>query len=171
MTTRIVLAMHGMPAKDFPEDEVIELVKLHRIMDKAGNHAPSDMRHRYTQLDHKIRNWKRTPENDPFWASSIALAEEMQAATGFDVIVGFNEFCGPSLENAIDAAASAGATKVIVVTPMMTPGGEHSEEDIPEAISSAKSRYEGVEFIYAWPFPTTDVVSFLASQIRKFHDT
>jgi hypothetical protein len=28
---------------------------------------------------------------------------------------------------------------VIVVTPMMTPGGEHSEEDFPEAISSAKN--------------------------------
>jgi len=85
-----------------------------------------------------------------------------------DVSIGFNEFCEPSLEDALDSAASAGAKRVIVVTPMMTPGGEHSEEDIPEAISSAKRRFEGVEFIYAWPFSIEDVVAFLTSQISRF---
>ncbi|MHA1925545.1 MAG: sirohydrochlorin chelatase [Candidatus Thorarchaeota archaeon] len=170
MTTRIVLAMHGMPPKDFPEDEVVDLVKLHRIIENTGDQAPAEMRIRFKQLDDKIRNWNRTPENDPFWASSKRLAENLQTATGFEVVVGFNEFCAPSLEAAINEAAGSGAARVIVVTPMMTPGGEHSEDDIPEAISAAKNRFDEVEFIYAWPFPTADVVSFLLSQIRKFYD-
>ncbi|MHA2140617.1 MAG: sirohydrochlorin chelatase [Candidatus Thorarchaeota archaeon] len=170
MITRIVLAMHGMPANDFPEDEVVELVKLHRMIEKAGDHPPAEMRVRYEQLDQKVRNWKRTTDNDPFWASSRVLADELETATGFEVFVGFNEFCGPSLEEAIDAAAGGDSERVIVVTPMMTPGGEHSEEDIPEAISSAKRRFKSVEFVYAWPFPTADVASFLARQIDKFQD-
>jgi sirohydrochlorin cobaltochelatase len=157
-----------MPAKDFPEEEVVELVKLHRIIEKAGEHAPAELRTRFTQLDYKVRNWERTPENDPFWASSGKLADELQLATGVEVVVGFNEFCKPSVEEALESAASGGTKKVIVVTPMMTPGGEHSEEDIPDAISSARSQFEGVEFIYAWPFPIEDVVTFLAKQIDKF---
>ncbi|MFW9967771.1 MAG: sirohydrochlorin chelatase [Candidatus Thorarchaeota archaeon] len=168
MATRIVLAMHGMPANDFPDDEVVELVRLHRIVEIAVDHVNADMKKRYRELDSKVRNWKRTPDNDPFWASSRRLADELRNATGLEVHVGFNEFCSPTLENAIDSAASAGAKRVIVVTPMMTPGGEHSEEDIPEAISSAKRRFEGVEFIYAWPFPIEDVVVFLTDQISKF---
>lgn len=161
--------MHGMPPKDFPEEEIIELVKLHRMIERAGDRAPAEMQSRFTLLDDKIRNWKRTPENDPFWASSRILGEELQTASGFEVVVGFNEFCAPSLEDAINNAARAGAAKVIVVTPMMTPGGEHSEEDIPEAMSEAKRRFGEVEFVYAWPFPTSDVVSFLTNQIRKFN--
>jgi sirohydrochlorin cobaltochelatase len=168
MVTRIVLAMHGMPAKDFPEEEVMELVKLHRIIGKAGDYVPAEMRDRFTRLDGKVRNWERTPDTDPFWASSRKLAKELQKSTGFEVIVGFNEFCAPNLEEALDKAAREDVKRVIVVTPMMTPGGEHSEEDIPEAISAARRRFSEVEFIYAWPFPAPDVVSFLSNQIRKF---
>ncbi|MFW9803487.1 MAG: sirohydrochlorin chelatase [Candidatus Thorarchaeota archaeon] len=170
MTTRIVLAMHGMPPKDFPEEEVAELIRLHRIIEKAGDHAQAEMRVRFAQLDSRVRNWERTSENDPFWASSLKLAEELQEATGFEVVVGFNEFCAPNLDEAIDTAARSNAERVVIVTPMMTPGGEHSEEDIPEAILAAKSRFDGVEFIYAWPFPRSDVVSFLTSQIQEFSD-
>ena len=162
------MAMHGMPAKDFPEDEVVELVKLHRIIEKAGDQTPADMRTRFAQLDDKVRNWERTPENDPFWAASRELAKELQTATGFEVVVGFNEFCAPNLDEALDIAASNGTRTVIIVTPMMTPGGDHSEEDIPEAITAARIRFDEVEFIYAWPFPTSDIVSFLTRQIRKF---
>ena len=170
MTTRIVLAMHGMPPTDFPEEEVVELVKLHRIIEKAGGHAPAEIRARLALLDNKVRTWERTSDNDPFWTSSHKLAEELQEATGFEVIVGFNEFCGPDLDEALDRAVSDDVTRVIIITPMMTPGGEHSEEDIPESISAARTRFDGVEFIYAWPFPITDVVAFLTNQIRKFAD-
>lgn len=170
MTTRIVLAMHGMPPRDFSDDELMELVKLHRMIEKLGHRAPLEMRNRFDELDSKIRNWLRTGENDPFWAASNALAKELQSASGFNVVVGYNEFCGPNLTEALDAAAGNGAKRVVVVTPMMTPGGEHSEEDIPAAILSARERFVDVEFIYAWPFPLEDVASFLTHQITKFEN-
>ena len=50
---------------------------------------------------------------------------------------------------------------------MMTPGGEHAEEEIPEAIRQVQSRYPCVEFRYAWPFDLRETAQFLARQIGK----
>lgn len=167
MMSKIVLAMHGMPPSDFPEDDVFELMKLHKILEKAGEGAPPEMKRRFHQLDSKIRTWERNPENDPFWAASKRLGKLLQEATGLEVVVGFNDFCGPSMNEALELAASNGADRVFVVTPMMTPGGEHSEHDIPEAIAITRERFAHVKFEYVWPFPIDDIVSFLASQIER----
>ncbi len=91
----------------------------------------------------------------------------MSSKTGYEVVVGFNEFCGPSVEEALGEAVSKGATEVIVITPMMTPGGEHSEVDIPEAIERVKEKHPDVTFRYAWPFKETAVTSFLAEQLSN----
>jgi hypothetical protein len=93
MATRIVLAMHGMPAKDLPEDKVVELVRLHRIIENTGDHISADMKKCNYELDFKVWNWKGTPENDPFWASSRRIAVELENATGLEVLIVFNEFC------------------------------------------------------------------------------
>jgi sirohydrochlorin cobaltochelatase len=85
-----------------------------------------------------------------------------------EVIVGFNEFCAPTLEEALDRAAARRPQKIIVATPMMTPGGEHSARDIPAAIGQVRERHPGVEIVYAWPFPVRDVARFLASQVSRF---
>ncbi|MFX1370113.1 MAG: sirohydrochlorin chelatase [Promethearchaeota archaeon] len=167
MMTNVVLAMHGMPPLDFPENEVMELVRLHRALEKSGAQVSAEMKSRFGQLDKKMRAWPRTPENDPFWASSNKLAEALQAATGLKVVVGYNEFCGPSISEALELAVSNGADRVLVVTPMMTPGGEHSEHDIPEAIELARACFTHVKFEYVWPFPVVDIVSFLTSQINS----
>jgi sirohydrochlorin cobaltochelatase len=119
------------------------------------------------RLDARIRTWPRTPENDPFHAASHALAAQLGRETGCEVIVGFNEFCAPGLDEALDEAVARGAERVSVVTPMMTPGGEHAEEDIPAAIGRASERHSGVAFAYAWPFEVADVARFLAAQIAR----
>ena len=72
------------------------------------------------------------------------------------MIVGFNEFCAPSLEETLDQAVLCGADRIVVVTPMMTPGGEHAEE-----------RHPKIAFAYAWPFEVNDVARFLAMQIEQ----
>jgi len=54
-----------------------------------------------------------------------------------------------------------GAEKIVVVTPMLTQGGSHAEEDIPKAIRLAEETYPDVEFIYAWPFETKNTARFL----------
>ncbi len=162
--TVIVLAMHGMPPRDFPPQEAAEFFALHTSLAHPGPDRAA-VRQWAAAIETKMRCWPRTPENDPFHAGSYELAAHLRRATGTDVIVGFNEFCAPSLDEAFDQAAATGARRVVVITPMMTGGGEHSERDIPQAIGRARERHPGVRFIYVWPFDAAEVARFLADQI------
>jgi sirohydrochlorin cobaltochelatase len=81
--------------------------------------------------------------------------------------LGFNEFCAPDLDEALDQAAGQGAEKIIVVTPMMTRGGEHAERGIPDAVARARRRHPGEKFIYVWPLPASEVAEFLTTQIGR----
>jgi sirohydrochlorin cobaltochelatase len=165
----IVLAMHGAPPLDFPKAELAEFFGLQaKIGHGEGGAALDAPGLRYKGLEAKIRAWPRAPQNDPFHAGSLDLAEQLRRASGHEVILGFNEFCAPTLNEAFDRAAALGSEKVIVLTPMMTRGGEHSAVDIPEAIRRARDRHPEKEFIYAWPFDTEDIAHFLASQVFRF---
>ncbi len=167
MSIVVVLAMHGAPPNDFPPEELTQLMGIHAALERTSGEARQAVESRHAELEAKVRNWPRDDKNDPFWAGSNALAEALREATGHEVIVGFNEFCGPSLDVALDAAASRGAEEVVVVTPMMTRGGEHSEADIPNAIGRAVRKYPRISFRYAWPFDPADVARFLASQLER----
>jgi sirohydrochlorin cobaltochelatase len=122
---------------------------------------------RYAELEAMMRAWPRTAANDPFHASSLELGAQLQQVTGLPVTVGFNEFCAPSLDEALEEAIRTGAEKVVVVTPMMTRGGEHAERDIPAAIEREQKRHAGVSIVYAWPFNSGDVAGFLAQRVRR----
>ena len=98
------------------------------------------------------------------------MAVHLGEVTGYKVIVGFNEFCAPSVGEALDDAVTQSAEKVIVITPMMTQGGEHAEADIPAAICRARQRHPHTLMIYAWPFEVVDVARFLAAQVARFVD-
>jgi sirohydrochlorin ferrochelatase len=87
--------------------------------------------------------------------------------SGIELILGFNEFCGPSLDEALASAVERGADRVIVVTPMLTRGGGHAERDIPAGMARARAAFAGVEFVYAWPFDEEAVVRLLADRIRS----
>lgn len=170
MKSVIVLAMHGSPPLDFPRRELAEFFALHMRMELAG--LPDEERQalsaRHDALEKRIVYWPRNGENDPFNAASMKLATDLQAVSGCEVVLGFNEFCAPLLDEALDHACGAGADRVVVVTPMMTRGGEHSERDIPEAIDRARARHPSVGFAYAWPFPPEAVAAFLAEQAGAF---
>jgi sirohydrochlorin cobaltochelatase len=160
--------MHGAPANDFPQEELAELMGLHAALEKATGERRQPLESRYSELEAKLRTWPREERNDPFWAGSHALAEALREATGHEVIVGFNEFCAPSLDQALDQAASREIDEIVVITPMMTRGGEHSEADIPEAIERAVRRHPAISFRYAWPFNPGEVARFLAAQLEQF---
>jgi sirohydrochlorin cobaltochelatase len=96
------------------------------------------------------------------------MGEHLGQAAGRRVIVGFNEFCAPSLDEALEQAAGSGTSRIVVVTPMMTRGGEHAEADIPVAIRRAQQRHPEIAFVYAWPFEMEQVAQFLASQIAQY---
>jgi sirohydrochlorin cobaltochelatase len=158
--------MHGAPPDQVPQREVVELVGLHQALEHVPAFVRAVLERRYRHLDAKIRAWPRTAHNDPFWAGSQELAEHLRSATGSEVIVGFNEFCAPTLDAALDQAAGQ-AEHVIVVTPMMTRGGEHSEIEIPSSVKRAQERHPAVAFQYAWPLDISEVASFLAAQITR----
>lgn len=170
MKTLIVLAMHGAPAIDFPMGELNEFMDLHNQLEGSDIPGRASLQRRYSKLEHKMRIWPRTPENDPYYAASQKLGEELMKATGHDVIVGFNEFCSPSVDDALCIAAQRGAGDIIVVTPMTTGGGEHSEKDIPEAIQRAQQQHPNISISYAWPFEPATVAQFLSHHLSRFID-
>jgi sirohydrochlorin cobaltochelatase len=170
MRTVVVLVMHGVPPSDFPREEAQEFFRLHGEHSQGHSSAAGhgEDRRRLEELDRKMRQWPRTAENDPYHVGSRRLAEELEAATGPEVLLAFNEFCGPSIDEALDQAVELGAARVIGITPMKTSGGGHSEVDIPHAIDRARSRHPRLRFSYAWPFEDREIAGFLASQISRF---
>lgn len=161
--------MHGVPPNDFPSDEMSEMFKLHGRLEHTPGEWPgrAEMQVRHDILEDKMRAWPRTAANDPFYVGSYELALQLSRATGWEVVVGFNEFCGPSVEAALDEAARQRPEKILVITPMVTSGGEHSEHDIPSAIQRTQERYPDIPMVYAWPFPSDAVAEFLAVQLRR----
>lgn len=160
--------MHGVPPNDFPERETAELFSLNARVGGTAGVERAALERRRLELDVKMRAWPRTAQNDPFYAGSQELGAHLSEATGCEVIVGFNEFCAPSLDDALSHAIARGAEKVIVVTPMMTRGGEHAEVEIPTAVQTAQAQHPEIQITYAWPFRVSEVASFLATQIAPF---
>ena len=166
--TAIVLVMPGEPPRDFPRDELARFFRLQAELIAAEPERRAALRPAYEELEHRLRTWPRTAANDPFHAGAHALARELARQVGCPVVVGFNEFCAPSVEESIDQAVREGAQHILVVTPMMTPGGRHSEADIPALVRRAAARHPSVRFVYAWPFPLGAVAALLAEQVRRF---
>jgi sirohydrochlorin cobaltochelatase len=168
LKTVIVLAMHGTLPRDLPRELGREFFAVRGRLEQAPEAERAALRPRYNELDSRLRSWPRTAANDPYHAASQEMADHLSRATGDDVIAGFNEFCGPSLDQAMDEAVARGAARVVVVTPMVTRGGEHAEKEIAAIVDAARARHPGVAWVYAWPYPVSEVAQFLAAQISRF---
>lgn len=168
MKTILILAMHGSPPTDFPKRELGEFFALHARLETALISMDEASRSRYEELDQKMRRWPRTGENDPFYAASLSLARQIGVESGLETRVCFNEFCAPTLEEVVAQAAKDGFERVIVVTPMMTRGGEHAEAEIPAQIQQLQSEYPNLHLIYAWPFEEKEIAQFLTAQVSRF---
>lgn len=167
-TTRraVVLVGHGAPPADAPPDLVPRLKKLEGERRRRGGAMTEEER----VLDAKIRSWPRTPENDPYQVGIERLVRAMrEALPELEVVVAYNEFCAPSLEDALVEVAERGAGEIVVVPTMLTRGGVHSEVEIPEAIAAAEQRLGGksTRITYAWPFPEAEVAALLAAGVRR----
>lgn len=167
MNDVIVLAVHGNLANDFPRQELGEYFGLKARIELGSADERGRLEPRYRQLDARLRAWPRTPANDPFWAASLALGEHLSHVAGSRVVVGFNEFCDPSVDSALDQAAALGPSRIIVATPMLTRGGDHAEHEIPAAIRRARERHEGLPIVYAWPYEPIEVAQFLTEQLSR----
>jgi len=100
-----------------------------------------------------------TPSN----AASLKLAQALEKETGIRVVVAFNEFCDPDMDEGLHQAAKLGVQQMVVITP----GSEHAEVDIPEAIERARQAHPAVTFLYAWPIPLDATAGFLADHIAR----
>ena len=161
----VVLVGHGGIPKDCPQELVTRLKRL-EAQRRAAKLPPSPEE---IKLDTKIRRWPRTAATDPYQSGLQALAAQLQSQLdGVLFGIAFNEFCGPTLEEAVEDLIKKGATQITVTTTMFTPGGSHSEVEIPEILDHLRPQYPGVDLRYAWPFDLQLVASTLAEQIRRF---
>lgn len=161
----VILVGHGGIPKGCPQELVTKLKRL-EAQRRAAKLPPSPEE---IELDSKIRRWPRTPETDPYESGLEAVAARLRTCLGGVLFaVAYNEFCAPTLEESVEELIKKGATHITVVTTMFTPGGSHSEVEIPEILDHLRPRYPGVELRYAWPFDLNLVASTLADQVKRF---
>jgi sirohydrochlorin cobaltochelatase len=79
---------------------------------------------------------------DPEWAEPFHALRALVAARrpGARVELAFLERMSPTLEQAIDAAAAGGASRVLVVPLFLAPGG-HTKRDLPALVAAARARH------------------------------
>lgn len=97
MRTIIVIAAHGAPPTDYPPRQVGMMMALEFMGKRVGV-----LRSMHDALDREVRHWTRTRTNDPYKNGVDALAEQIAMQTGCPVIAGYNEFCLPTIPQAID---------------------------------------------------------------------
>jgi sirohydrochlorin cobaltochelatase len=160
----ILLVGHGATARDTPRDFVAELKQLERERERRGDTHMSD---REAELDRIIRHWPRTPTSDPYkhGLESIAASLATRIAPR-KLVVGYNEFCAPSVDEALAELIADGIRTITIVTTMFTPGGSHAEIDIPNIVQKARERYASATIHYAWPFDPAGIADFLARHLE-----
>lgn len=182
----MVLAGHGAPATDCPARLVGELMAL-QWRDGAGGHSHAaggrsgvassghshdsgagNIQQRIAELDAQIRDWPRRPDNDPYKAGLERVAAALKKLLPITpLVIGYNEFCRPSVPEAIEQMIAQGAKRIFVIPSMLTPGGVHSEEDIPRTLQQMQVRHPGVSIEYVWPFDLEQVAGLLRAHIQR----
>jgi sirohydrochlorin cobaltochelatase len=165
-----ILVGHGAPPLGFPPEKLARLKALERERVRRGLATMSDEER---ALDQEVRRWPRDASTDPYQAGLLRLADTLRRAlaTGpgreeAPLLVAYNEFCAPSLEEAVEHAVAQGAREIRVVPTMLVPGGVHSEREVPEAIAALSRAHPGVTISYAWPFDLDAVAALLADRVR-----
>src|SRR3989338_1548571 len=126
--TAVVLIGHGAPATDCPPQLIGELMALEWRGTQSGGDHQHQAVGRAGELNAKIRGWPRHEGNDPYKAGLEGLAAALKSLIPTDLFaIGYNEFCRPTIAEAIAGVIGQGATRVVVLPTMMTPGGVHSE--------------------------------------------
>lgn len=161
----VILVGHGAAAKDCPRELVTRWKSLEGRRHATGGPPSAEE----IELDHRIRTWPRTDANDPYRKGLLSLAEALRPLVApAALFVAYNEFCAPTIEEAADEAIAAGAKAITVVPSMLTPGGIHSETEIPETLARIRERHPRVSVLYAWPYDLRAVAAMLAAHTRQF---
>jgi sirohydrochlorin cobaltochelatase len=161
----VILVGHGGIPTDCPRDLVMRLKRLEGQRRERGGAVSSEEK----ELDHRIRHWPRTSQTDPYQAGLQGLASTLKLLlNGALFAVAYNEYCAPTLPEAVQELVHQGASDITVITTMITPGGSHAEIEIPEMLGQLRTLYPEVALRYAWPFDLSMVAGMLAKQINQF---
>ena len=100
----VILVGHGGLPKDFPREIIQQFKQLERKRKISGKPATAQEH----DLEKRIREWPRTPENDPYKAGLEQLAERLDAyfqnqASTSDI---FQAVCGVTLPELIEQTGS-----------------------------------------------------------------
>lgn len=163
MDRAVILVGHGAPPRGFPR----EIVARWKMLEGRRQASGGPVTEEEAALDRQIRSHPRTAENDPYHAGLEALGAAMAPLLdGAALLLAYNEFCAPSLAEAVETAILRGARSIDVVPSMTTPGGVHSEVEIPETIAALRAKHPGVEIRYVWPFDLGAVARLLVDHVR-----
>lgn len=161
----VVLIGHGGTASDMPKAMVGELKRLEGER-QARREAAMSLRE--AELDKLVRAWPRTPASDPYKHGVEEIAKALAPKLGGRrLVTAYNEFCAPSVEDALDGLVKEGFTRITLISTMFTRGGIHAESEIPAIVVEAIRKYPGVVVEYAWPFDAAFVAAFLAEQLDR----
>jgi sirohydrochlorin ferrochelatase len=97
-----------------------------------------------------------------------AVCDELAASTGdIEVRPAYLEINEPSIPDAIDAAVSDGADRLVLV-PYFLHAGNHTRRDIPAFVDEARRRHPGVELATARHLgPDPRLVAILADRAAE----
>ena len=105
MDRAVLLVGHGGVPKDLPKSWLSELRRLESERRARGS---SEAGTRELELDRKIRNFPRTDATDPYRAGILAIAQKLEPLlNGRRLAIAYNEFCSPSIHDAVRALVSA----------------------------------------------------------------
>ncbi|MBI2788027.1 MAG: CbiX/SirB N-terminal domain-containing protein [Elusimicrobia bacterium] len=161
----VVLIGHGGAARDTPRPLVAELKRLEseRLARREARMSP-----REAELDRQVRGWPRTPDNDAYKLGVEEIAAALAPKLGGrKLVAAYNEFCAPSVEDAIESLVAEGFTRVSLISTMYTRGGLHAECEIPGIVAEARRKHPGVVIEYAWPFDADYLADFLVGQLSR----
>jgi sirohydrochlorin cobaltochelatase len=161
----VVLIGHGGSASDIPRALIAELKRLEseRQARKVLVMSP-----REAELDKQVREWPRTPATDPYKYGVEAIAAALAPKLpGLRLVVAYNEFCAPSVEDAIEGLVADGVERIALISTMFTRGGIHAEFEIPAIVVETRKKHPGVTVEYAWPYDADFIAEFLAGQLAK----
>lgn len=157
----VILIGHGGVPADCPAELAGEFKRLQ----SAAKGMPSP---RAAEIEARLRSWPRTEKNDPYKAGLEAVAATLaDALPEHRVLAAYNEFCSPTLEQAVEEAVKENACQITVISTMYTRGGIHSEAEIPAELKELRRKHPKVDIRYVWPFDLKAVAGLLAREVRR----
>jgi sirohydrochlorin cobaltochelatase len=158
----VVLVGHGGVPRDFPRPRLVRLKALESERRARGGTPSAEE----VELETAIRRWARTPATDPYQTGLERLATHLRPLLApARLVLAYNEFCAPALAEAVATLVAEGCRRIAVVPSMLTPGGVHSEVEIPEEIVRLRERFPQTTIDHAWPFDPSAVATLLATQV------